>query len=89
MFLNMTLDRGFTTDVSLDEIKEDLIEKATTEDFREQRNAGLSEKIFSLAKERLDERLIADSLGLVTENCDIARFNKDDICSAIKSFAQD
>lgn len=88
MFLNMTLDRGFTTDVSLDEIK-DLIEKATTEDFRKQWNAGLSEKIFSVAKERLDERLIADSLGLVTENCDIARFNKDDICSAIKSFAQD
>ena len=67
MFLNMTLERGFTTEVSLEEIK-DLIEKSTNEEFRKQWNAGVSEKIFTLAKEHLDERLISDSLSLVAEN---------------------
>ena len=42
-------------------------------------------KIFRLAKEHLDERLISDSLGLVTEKSNIAKFNKDGICSAIWS----
>lgn len=88
MFLNMTLERGFTTEVSLEEMK-DLIEKSTNEEFKKQWNAGVSEKIFRLAKEHLDERLVSDSLGLVSEKCDFAKFNKEDICSAIESLSQD
>lgn len=88
MFLNMTLERGFTTEVSLEEMK-DLIEKSTNEEFKKQWNAGVREKIFRLAKEHLDERLVSDSLGLVSEKCDFAKFNKEDICSAIESLSQD
>ena len=88
MFLNSIVQRGFTTEVTKEEIK-DLIEKSTSEEFRKQWNAGVSDKIFRLAKEHLDERLISDSLGLVGEQCDIAKFTKDDICRAIESLVHD
>ena len=61
MFLNMMLEHGFTTEVSL------LIAKSKNEEFRKQWNVGVSEKIFRLAKEHLDERSVLDSLGLVAE----------------------
>ena len=88
MFLNMTLERGFRIEVTKEEIK-DHIEKSTNEEFRKQWNAGVSDKIFRLAKEHLDGRLLSDSLGLDAEQCDIAKFNKDDICSAIESLVHD
>lgn len=82
MFLHLTQKRGFTTNSTLEEIT-DLIENSKTEGYRKEWNAGLCEKVFNLAKEHLDTRLMTDSFGLIGDKADITNFTKDDVTNAI------
>ena len=47
--------------------------------------AGLCDRLFELAKENLDERLMSDSLGLKADGNELSQMCKEDIVKAMDS----
>ena len=76
--------RGFTTDVSAEELSK-VIGQKTTPEFRKEWSAGLCDRLFELAKENLDERLLSDSFTVIADGCELRNISKEDIHKAIDS----
>ena len=79
--------RGFTTDLSLADLKS-TFENKTTVDFRRDWNAGFCDRLFELAKENFYGRLLSDSFGEISEDLDISKVSQEDIDKAIESILQ-
>ena len=82
VFMRKVELRGFQTDMSLEELANS-IENKTTEAFRREWNAGFCDRLFELAKENLDQRLLTDSFGVIADGCDLSQISKEDIHKAI------
>lgn len=63
--------RSVKINITVEELG-NLIPLHTTEDFREEWNAGLRNQLFQLAKESLDERLCSDSSGEVKNESELS-----------------
>lgn len=85
IFSKKVKQQGFRTDVSAEELAT-IIDQQTTVDFRKQWNAGLCDRLFELAKENLDQRLMPDSFGEIPKDDDsLSLICKEDIVKAIES----
>lgn len=78
---------GFTTDLTRADLKA-TFESMTSEKLRRDWNAGFCDRLFELAKENLDGRLVSDSFGEISEELDISKISQEDINGAIKSILQ-
>ena len=84
VFMLKVESRGFETEVSVADLT-DILENKTTEDFRKEWNAGLCDRLFELAKENLDERLLSDSLSLKSDGPELSKICMEDIVNAMDS----
>ena len=87
IFVRKLYLHGFTTDLSLADLKS-TSENKTTVDFRRDWNARFCDRLFELAKENLDGRLLSDSFGEISEDLDISKVFQEDIDKAIEYILQ-
>ena len=82
VFMCKVQQRGFKTDMSLEELT-DAIENKTAEAFRREWNTGFCDRLFELAKENLGQMLLTASFGVTANGCELLQICKEDIHNSI------